>query len=112
MNGCIWGVGGMKLIRESRSIRSKSCPIVTLSNKIPTWTGLELNLFVRAERLATNRPNYDAAAILFNFCEDMYVFIGVMMWTGCCCKCGNVYLRMTQEADYRPRKRILPHRDS
>jgi len=57
----------MKLIRESRSIRSKSCPIVILSNRIRTWTGLELNLFVRAERLAINCLNYDAAAILFNF---------------------------------------------
>jgi hypothetical protein len=37
MHEWIWSVGGMKLIRESRSIRSKSCPIVTLSNKIPTW---------------------------------------------------------------------------
>jgi hypothetical protein len=57
----------MKLIRESRSIRSKSCPIVTLSNKIPTWTGLELNLCVRAERLATNCLNYDAAPIYLIF---------------------------------------------
>ena len=61
----------MKLIRESRSIRSTSCPIVALSNEILTWTGLELNLFVSAERLATNCLNYDAAPILFNFYEDL-----------------------------------------
>jgi len=56
----------MKLIREGRSVRSKSCPIVTLFNKIPTWAGL-----VRAERLATNCLNYDMAPVLFNYYEDL-----------------------------------------
>jgi hypothetical protein len=53
------------------NFRCKSCPIVTLSNKIATWAGLELNLFVRAERLATNCLNYDMAPVLFNFYKDL-----------------------------------------
>lgn len=33
------------------------------------------------------------------------------MWTGCCCKYGNVNPRIPQEADYRSWKWILPHGD-
>jgi hypothetical protein len=65
----------MILIRESRSIRSKSCSIVILCNTVRTWTGLELNLCVRSEMFATNCMNHDKAPILFNFSGDLLLYI-------------------------------------
>jgi hypothetical protein len=45
----------MKLTRDNRSTRRKTCPSATLSNTNPTWTDPGSNPGLRGEKPATNR---------------------------------------------------------
>ena len=51
----------MILIGTSRSTQNKTCPTLTLSTKIPTWTGLVLKLGLHGERLANDSLSHDLA---------------------------------------------------
>jgi hypothetical protein len=51
----------MKLTRENRSTRGKTCPSATLSTTNPTWTDPGSNPGLRGERPATNRLSHGTA---------------------------------------------------
>jgi hypothetical protein len=51
----------MKLIRENRSTREKTCPIATLSTTNPTWTDLGTNPGLRGMRPATDGLSHGTA---------------------------------------------------
>jgi hypothetical protein len=48
----------MKLTRENRRIRRKTCPSATLSSTNPTWTYSGSSPGLRGERPATNRLSH------------------------------------------------------
>lgn len=51
----------MMLTRETPSTQTRTYSIVTLLAANPTWTALELNPGLSAERLATNRQSHGTA---------------------------------------------------
>jgi hypothetical protein len=51
----------MKLTREHRSTRGKTCSSATLPTTNPTWTELGSNPGLRGERPATNRLSHGTA---------------------------------------------------
>ena len=52
----------MKLTREHRRNRGKTCPSATLSATKPTWTDPGSNPGLRGERPATNRLSHGTAS--------------------------------------------------
>jgi hypothetical protein len=54
-------IGGMKIGREDRSTRGKTCPSATLSTTNPTWLDPGLNPDRSGGKPATNRLSYGAA---------------------------------------------------
>jgi hypothetical protein len=53
----------MKLTKDNRSTRGKTCPSTTLSNTNPTWTDPGSNTGLRGWRPATNRLSHGTARL-------------------------------------------------
>jgi hypothetical protein len=53
----------MKLTRENRSTRGKTCPNATLSTTNPTWSDPGLNPGLRGGRPAANRLSHRTALV-------------------------------------------------
>jgi hypothetical protein len=72
-----WSTGGMKMTREYRSTRGKTCPSATLSTTNPTWDDPRLKEGLRGRRPATNRLSHGTALRVSNLLENVFSHHGI-----------------------------------